>query len=121
MAADKIWDIDVRGHVGGSSPMTDVDDTSVDGKISLAWGIDAGFRRPLGDGNKLGLILLGGVFRDVHRAEKGDLDLDYTVLGVNLAGGLTWELMERWHLEGVLHVGLGNGDLDGKDENNTSV
>jgi hypothetical protein len=121
MAADKTWDIDVRGHVGASSPMTDVDGESVDGKMSLAWGVDAGFRRPLGGDKRLGLILLGGVFRDVHRAEENNLDLDYTVLGVNLAGGLTWELMEQWHLEGVLHVGLGTGDLDGKDANNTSV
>lgn len=120
MAADQSWSIDVRGHVGGSSPMTDVDGSDVDGKISLAWGIDAGFHRPLGDG-KLGLVILGGVFRDVHRAEEGDLDLDYTVLGLNAAGGLSWQLMEPWHLEGLVHARLGTGDLDGRDESNTSV
>ena len=121
MAADKTWDIDVRGHVGASSPMTDVDGESVDGKMSLGWGIDAAFHRPLGEGKQLGLVLLGGVFRDVHRASEGDLDLDYTVLGVNLGGGLSWQLMEQWHLEGVAHVRLGSGDLDGTDANNTSV
>lgn len=125
MAADrdwtKDWTIDVRGHVGGSSPMTEVDGTDVDGTFSLAWGIDAAFHRPLGDGDKLGLVLLGGVFRDVHRASEGDLDLDYTVFGLNLAGGLSWKLNPEWHLEGLLHARLGSGDLDGTDQNNTSV
>jgi hypothetical protein len=120
MAADQEWSIDVRGHVGASSPMTDIDGEDVDGKMSLAWGIDAGFHRPIGDG-KLGLVLLGGVYRDIHRAEEGDLKLDYTAMGVNLAGGLSYKLMEPWHLEGLVHARLGTGDLDGHDENNTSV
>jgi hypothetical protein len=120
MAADQSWSIDVRGHVGASSPMTDVDGDSVDGKMSLGWGLDAGFHRPIGEG-KLGLVLLAGVFRDIHRAEDGDLDLDYTVLGANLAGGLSWRLQEPWHLEGLVHARLGQGDLDGRDQSNTSV
>lgn len=119
MAADQTWSIDVRGHVGASSPMTEIDGDSVDGKMSLAWGVDAGFHRPLGDG-KLGLVLLGGVFRDIHRAEEGDTDLDYTVLGLNAAGGVSWQLMEPWHLEGLVHARLGTGDLDGRSEG-TSV
>jgi hypothetical protein len=119
VAADQTWSIDVRGHVGASSPMTEVDGDSVDGKMSLAWGVDAGFHRPLGEGN-LGLVLLGGVFRDVHNAEENGTDLDYTVLGVNLAGGLSYKLMEPWHLEGLIHARLGTGDLDGTS-NGTSV
>lgn len=113
MAADKEWSIDVRGHVGASSPMTEIDGDDIDGKMSLAWGVDAAFHRPIGD-DKLGLVLLGGVFRDIHRAEEGDVDLDYTVLGVNLAGGLSYQLMEPWHLEGLVHARLGTGDLDGR-------
>lgn len=120
MAADQSWSIDVRGHVGASSPLTEIEGESVDGKMSLAWGIDAGFHRPLGEG-KLGLVLLGGVFRDVHNAEEGDLDLDYTVMGVNLAGGLSYQLMEPWHVEGLLHGRLGKGDIDGTDSGNTTV
>jgi hypothetical protein len=119
MAADQSWSIDVRGHVGGSSPMTEVDGDSIDGKISLAWGVDAAFHRPLGEG-KLGLVLLGGVFRDVHRAEEGDTDFDYTVLGLNAAGGLSWQLMDQWHLEGLVDFRVGKGDLDGTS-NGTSV
>lgn len=116
MAAE--WSYDVRGHVGASSPLTDIDGESVDGKMSLAWGIDGAAHCPLGE--KLGFVALVGFFRDVHNAEEGDTDLDYTVLGGNLAVGLSYQLMEPWHIEGLAHFRVGTGDLEGRS-NGTSV
>lgn len=112
------WSFDVRGHVGASSPLTEVDGESVDGKMSLAWGIDGAAHRPLGE--KLGFVALAGFFRDVHNAEEGDTDLDYTVLGGNLAAGLSYKLMDPWRVEGLIHGRFGTGDLDGSS-NGTSV
>ncbi len=115
-AAD--WSYDVRGHVGASSPLTEVNGNSLDGKMSLAWGLDGAAHCPLND--KFGFVALAGFFRDVHNAEEGNTDLDYTVLGANLAGCISYKLMGPWHVEGLAHVRLGTGDLDGTS-NGSSV
>lgn len=119
MAADDAWTIDVRGHVGGSSPMNETDGADLDGKLSLAWGLDAAFRKQPWD--KFGFALLAGVFRDIHRGEKDSVDLDYTALGINLAGGVTYQVTEPIHLEGLIHGRFGSGRLDGTDANGGSV
>lgn len=129
-ALDAIPYIDLRGTIGGGGGITEVEvdggETDYDNRLGLQLAAEAILRQRFSE--RVGYCVGAGLFLTSHIGEDQDDDdivLVYSAGGLELTGGLTFQVVHGFHLElrpfwrlgrGTLHVeNDGDGPVDDED------